>query len=52
MGNPLLERWRSGHQAIGVWCSSRDPLVAEALAPAGPITSASTCSTERRSSPI
>ncbi len=36
MGNPLLERWRSGHQAIGVWCSSRDPLMAEAVASAGP----------------
>jgi 4-hydroxy-2-oxoheptanedioate aldolase len=36
MGNPLLERWRSGHQAIGVWCSSRDPLIAEAVALAGP----------------
>jgi 4-hydroxy-2-oxoheptanedioate aldolase len=36
MGNPLLEGWRSGHQATGVWCSSRDPLIAEALASAGP----------------
>lgn len=36
MGNPLLDGWRSGHQAIGVWCSSRDPLVAEALASTGP----------------
>lgn len=36
MGNPLLEGWRSGRQAIGVWCSSRDPFVAEAVASAGP----------------
>ena len=36
MGNPLLEGWRSGRQAVGVWCASRDSFVAEALASAGP----------------
>lgn len=36
MDNPLLEGWRSGRQAVGVWCSSRDPLVAEVLASTGP----------------
>jgi 4-hydroxy-2-oxoheptanedioate aldolase len=36
MGNPLLDGWRSGRQAVGVWCSSRDSFVAEAVASAGP----------------
>lgn len=36
MGNPLLEAWQAGHQAVGVWCSSRDSFVAEALASARP----------------
>lgn len=36
MDNPLLEAWKSGGQAVGVWCGSRDPLVAEALASTGP----------------
>lgn len=35
MGNPLLDSWRSGRQMVGVWCSSRDSLVAETLASAG-----------------
>lgn len=36
MGNSLIAGWRSGRQAVGVWCSSRDPLVAEAIASTGP----------------
>lgn len=36
MANRLLERWREGRPAVGVWCTSRDSLVAEALAACGP----------------
>ncbi|HZD65913.1 MAG TPA: aldolase/citrate lyase family protein [Acidimicrobiales bacterium] len=36
MGNPLLDRWNAGTSAIGLWATSRDSLVAEALASVGP----------------
>jgi 4-hydroxy-2-oxoheptanedioate aldolase len=36
VSNPLLEGWWAGRPAVGVWCSSRDSLVAETLASAGP----------------
>lgn len=36
MANPLLEGWRSGRPAVGVWCSSRDSLVAESISSVKP----------------
>jgi 4-hydroxy-2-oxoheptanedioate aldolase len=36
VGNSLLEAWQAGRQAVGVWCTSRDSFVAEALASARP----------------
>lgn len=35
MGNPLLEAWSAGDVVVGLWCTSRDSLVAEALAATG-----------------
>ncbi len=36
MTNLLLEEWRSGRPVVGVWCSSRDSLVAETVAAVKP----------------
>lgn len=36
MTNPLLEKWRSGQPLVGLWCSSRDSLIAESVASVEP----------------